>query len=349
LDTIFLTEDEDNEGGNEPKYSNLISFNSPVDSFIFFPAGIKKEITFFIIDSKKQHTTITKAKTKKKSAACSAPEMIDQAEWRAGLPDPDYQRINQKVKNVIVHHTDGSNTNANYTEVVRNIYVFHTQIRGWSDIGYNYLIAQNGAIFKGRDPGEYEQDNVMGAHFCNNNSGTMGISMMGTYTDIVPPDTALQSLIALLTWKLGKEHLDPLGTYYHPLNAELPTIAGHRDGCATECPGNAFYPMLGSIRNKVMINFNECGYFVSSLNSISANSFKIFVSQSKKQIVLNSWPSVIELVRIYDLMGREVPATYFQSGRGEVAITPDIKMKGVFILICKTNGGYYSEKILILE
>jgi hypothetical protein len=346
-DTIYLTEDEDREGKNELKYSNLVSFHSRVDSVLFYPAGIKKEITFFIIDSKKQATIKTKAKAKKKSADCSIPEMIDQTEWRAGLPDPDYQRIHQKVQNIIIHHTAGSNSDTDYTVVVRNIYVYHTQIRGWSDIGYNYLIAQSGTIFKGRDPGEYEQDNVMGAHFCNNNSGTMGISIMGTYTDVVPPDTALQSLIALVSWKLGKEHLDPLGHYYHPLNAELPAIAGHRDGCSTECPGNSLYAILDSLRNMIMAKFNDCGYVINSTYPISGSLPKLIIRQSKNQIELNSVSSAIELIRLYDLMGRQISAQYTQAGNGEILLTPDLKSKGIIILICKTSDAYYSEKIIL--
>jgi hypothetical protein len=275
--------------------------------------------------------------------------MTDQTEWRSGLPAPDYERINQKVFNVIVHHTAGSNSDTNYTDVVRNIYVYHTQIRLWSDIGYNYLIAQNGTIFKGRDPGEYEQDNVMGAHFCNNNAGTMGISMMGTYTDIVPTDTALGSLISLATWKLGKEGIDPLGKHAHPLNTELPSIAGHRDGCSTECPGNALYPLLDTIRNKVLTLFNACGYTVNTAQTISDNLHKLFIRTLGNQVELDPGNSSIEFVRLYDLTGRQVYFKDFKNEPGEAILKMNFIPKGIFIIICKTSNAYYSEKILFME
>ncbi|GAB1349228.1 hypothetical protein MASR1M107_14420 [Ignavibacteriales bacterium] len=35
-------------------------------------------------------------------------------------------------------------------------------------------------------------DNVVGAHFCGYNGGTMGVSMLGTYTT-VSPSAALQA------------------------------------------------------------------------------------------------------------------------------------------------------------
>ena len=66
----------------------------------------------------------------------------------------------------MVHHSAGSNTNSNYTQVVRDIYLYHTQVNGcWSDIGYNYLVAQDGSIYNGRDPGALEQDDVLGRSF----------------------------------------------------------------------------------------------------------------------------------------------------------------------------------------
>ena len=49
---------------------------------------------------------------------------------------------------------------------------------------------------------------------------------------------------------------DPLGTtnYVNPISGAtktVPTIAGHRDWAATECPGNTFYPTLPQLRADV--------------------------------------------------------------------------------------------------
>ncbi|HUE28939.1 MAG TPA: hypothetical protein VMP89_19345, partial [Solirubrobacteraceae bacterium] len=49
--------------------------------------------------------------------------------------------------------------------------------------------------------------------------------------------------------------VDPASAYYTPFapgaHVSLPRIAGHRDGDATDCPGNAFYAQLPSIRPRV--------------------------------------------------------------------------------------------------
>ena len=49
--------------------------------------------------------------------------------------------------------------------------------------------------------------------------------------------------------------VDPASAYYTPFppgaHVSLPRIAGHRDGDSTDCPGNAFYGRLPSIRPRV--------------------------------------------------------------------------------------------------
>lgn len=345
-DTIFLTADDEREGESEQVFSNLISLSSHPEEIFFYPANIKNTVTFYFIDARMTSGQEIKAEVKKKSAGCSVPEMIEQSEWRTGLPDPNYDRINQKVLHVIIHHTAGSNTDTNYTQTVRDIYVYHTQVRGWSDIGYNYLIAPNGTIYKGRDPGIYDQDNVMGAHFCNNNSGTMGISMMGTYTDIVPSDTAFQSLIALITWKLGKEQLDPMGFYYQALNPELPAIAGHRDGCSTECPGNALYAEMDSIRNEVLKDFDGCSYTITSLSDPVYRDDQINIRYVDGFIRISS-VSELETIEIYNMLGQQFLKDISVKGKFDTEVALQGVNKGMYIVRCRTQTGWASAKIVI--
>jgi len=172
------------------------------------------------------------------------------------LPDPGNQPINHNVNHAIVHHSVGSNNNPDTREVVRNIYLFHTNNNGWDDIGYNFLIGINGDIYEGRDgKGMMNDSDVKGAHFCGKNSNTMGIGVIGTYTDTVPSDSALRSLKSMLSWKLYKEQLNPLEDQLHPQASNnqnsLGIIAGHRDGCATECPGDELYAQLPMIKEDV--------------------------------------------------------------------------------------------------
>ena len=183
---------------------------------------------------------------------------IPQSDWRNGLPAPSYSRTFTDVEHVIVHHSAGSNTATNYTQVVRDIYIYHTQSNGWSDIGYNYLIAQNGALYAGRDPGSGEQDNVMGAHFCGRNSTTMGVCLLGNYQTAEVSSDTWMTLQQVAAFKLQKENLDPTASASHPLG-NIGHIAGHRDGCSTLCPGQDVYDQLAILRTQVDDLVQTCG------------------------------------------------------------------------------------------
>ena len=189
------------------------------------------------------------------SADCPKPEVIPISTWRAGLTPPKELPVQSVVKHVIVHHAAGSNTNTNYVDVVRNIYVFHTASNGWNDVGYNFLIAQDGTIFEGRDGQKIaDGDNVIGAHFCSQNTGTMGICLLGDYMLVQPPQKAIDALAKLIAWKEAKEKIDPLARTIHVASGKnLFNISAHRDGsCSTDCPGDNLYVKLAEIRQNTV-------------------------------------------------------------------------------------------------
>ncbi len=277
--------------------------------------------------------------------------MIDQSFWREGLAIPDYTRIITKVQHIIVHHSAGSNIDTNYTGIVRNIYIYHTEILGWSDIGYNYLIAANGDIYKGRDPDGFEQDNVLGAHFCGSNTGTMGICMMGTYTDICPSSEAIKSLISLINWKAGKDSLNPLGTCPHALNVNLPVIAGHRDGCSTECPGECLYRLLDSIRHEVMKVFNGCGYVYKIIENTSKYAYSInaVLCHANDVVFIQSDGAPIIQLQIFSLSGRKVRLHYEYLSPDRLAFSTDNIQPGIYIIKVSFKNGIYTDKLVIFK
>ncbi|CCH01810.1 Peptidoglycan-recognition protein-SC2 [Fibrella aestuarina BUZ 2] len=185
---------------------------------------------------------------------CDKPAVVPVLVWRKGLAPPKEPPTPNKVQFVIVHHSATSNTATNYLDEVRNIYLQHTTVNGWNDVGYNFLLGRDGVVYEGRDgQGVLDGDNVLGAHFCSTNTGTMGICMLGNYNDVQPSDTALAAVNQLIGWKLRKEGLEPVGQALHASSAKvLNRISGHRDGvCATECPGNNLYARLGAMRQSV--------------------------------------------------------------------------------------------------
>ena len=205
---------------------------------------------------------------------CDLPLHVSQSVWRKDLPDPAPNPKTTTVSHLIVHHSATPNGVTDYVQVVRDIYLYHINTNGWDDVGYNYLIAPDGTLFAGRDGQGKEDDNIKGAHFCAKNSYTMGVCLVGNYSQIVPSDTMIGTLIQLLAWKIRKDGLQPLEKDFHPRGSatgfDLPTIAGHRDGhkegvfngCQTECPGNHTHDWLPEIRKSVAERLIGCDYAV---------------------------------------------------------------------------------------
>ena len=182
-----------------------------------------------------------------RSCPCPMPVAQTRAQWcPSGTcyphPDPSYTN----VTHLIVHHSAGTNTASDWAAVVRSIWDFHVNGNGWSDIGYNWLIDPNGVVYEGRG------NDILGAHFCGTNGGTAGTCVMGNFTDIQPTTDAINALIELYTWKSCDKGFSPVGTAFHPSSGfTLNRISGHRDGCATACPGDSFYPLLPEIRQQM--------------------------------------------------------------------------------------------------
>ncbi|MCB0638468.1 MAG: N-acetylmuramoyl-L-alanine amidase, partial [Lewinella sp.] len=178
---------------------------------------------------------------------CPQPTFKDRLGWCPSgdcteHPNPEMT----EVTHLIVHHSAGANSASDWDAQVRLIWDFHVNGNGWDDIGYNWLIAPTGQLYQGRG------DNIRGAHFCGHNSNTMGVCVMGNYTDIIPTAAALTTLEGLLSWKACDRDIDVLGEGYHPSSGfVVPYVAGHRDGCATACPGDSFYPLLPALREGI--------------------------------------------------------------------------------------------------
>ncbi|WP_338748477.1 S-layer homology domain-containing protein [Janibacter alittae] len=175
------------------------------------------------------------------------PGIITRAQWGADESirrrDPSYGEIN----GAFVHHTAGTNTYArsDAAGIVRSIYTYHVQGRGWDDIGYNFLVDKFGRIFEGRYGGVAEP--VIGAHTLGYNSQSFAMSVLGNYQSKTANAAVLRAYAELFAWKLGRNGVDPASTV--TINGDrFNAISGHRDAFATACPGGALYAQLPTIR-----------------------------------------------------------------------------------------------------
>ncbi|HEY0603754.1 MAG TPA: N-acetylmuramoyl-L-alanine amidase [Herpetosiphonaceae bacterium] len=206
------------------------------------------------------------------------PAYISRTGWGnpQGEAAPNAPPAYYTANHLVVHHTADSNNlgsnEPNWAARVRAIWSFHTYSRGWGDIGYNWLIDPNGVIYAGRAGSTDTTRDAVGFHDTAN-YGSMGVSLIGTYSSVAPTTAAQNSLVDILSWKASQRNIDPMGSswyygcsrsdYCAPFNSGsvVLNIAGHRQVTPghTTCPGDQVINLLPSIRQRVHQRLNGGG------------------------------------------------------------------------------------------
>ncbi|MDD5040200.1 MAG: N-acetylmuramoyl-L-alanine amidase [Patescibacteria group bacterium] len=203
----------------------------------------------------------------KSAAAAEGLDVVSRSEWEADEDwrfDSDGEEVwapeYEWPTTFVVHHTAGGTGGSNPAATIRGVYYWHAVSLGWGDIGYNYLIDQNGTIYEGR----YGGDGVIGAHTfrdaaCNSarfggngtvnfNEGSIGIAVLGDYETKQTLNAKVKAAIATLTAHKGKT----FGIRPEDQNVfhgdTYPNIVGHKDLDCTICPGKNLYSKLAGIR-----------------------------------------------------------------------------------------------------
>ncbi|XP_030830590.1 peptidoglycan-recognition protein SC2-like [Strongylocentrotus purpuratus] len=156
------------------------------------------------------------------------PRIISRSEWGARSPTST-TNLNTNLPYAVVHHTATSSCTTEFSckSRVRAIQNYHMNNKGWSDIGYNFLIGGDGNIYEGRGL------NKMGAHASGYNSQSLGVAVIGDFGARAPGQIQRDAMDYLFSYAVGRYALDPRYTLY-----------GHRDVSTTACPGTAFYNRL---------------------------------------------------------------------------------------------------------
>ena len=177
------------------------------------------------------------------------PEILTRADWGANEKLRDDSPKYGTIKAGFVHHTVNANdyTRAQVPAIIRGIYAYHTQSRGWSDIGYNFLVDRFGRIWEGRYGGPGRP--VIGAHTLGYNHLSFAMSAIGNFDIAEPPPAVARAYAALFAWKLDRHGIGAKSTPTLD-GKKFNAISGHRDAGSTACPGRYLYAQLPSIRNK---------------------------------------------------------------------------------------------------
>ena len=165
--------------------------------------------------------------------------VIPRARWARGNPDgSDLNKMIVPIKWVTIHH-DGLDSPMTETSMdasaarIEWIRCGHRG-RGFSDIGYHYVIDRDGRVWEGRSL------RWQGAHVSKHNEQNIGILVMGNF-DIQRP---------------SQQQLDGLRGHVRKLLAQYKLSRGrvltHREwaGAKTACPGKHLQAAVANIRRK---------------------------------------------------------------------------------------------------
>ncbi len=200
--------------------------------------------------------------TAARAAGAGQPAIVARHAWAQGVGLPRERPAYGVVHLGFVHHTENPNgySFAEVPAMLRAIFLYHRDAKGWSDIGYNFVVDRFGRIFEARAGGVDEP--VVGAHTGGYNLFSTGVAVLGEFSDVNVSAPARRALTRLLAWKLSLHgqpvsgtvnvRVDPSGAQFsrYPARAHvrLPRIAGHRDADSTDCPGNVLYGQLPGLR-----------------------------------------------------------------------------------------------------
>ena len=215
-----------------------------------------------VVEAKPKSTAKTPAITQ-----ISAPSIVTRAQWGADESIRNSRVIGYApIRKIVVHHTASPNGAKDPAATVRFGYELHVVGRGFTDIGYNFLIGPDGEIFEGRRARKYGKNElhtgedgsgnaIIGGHTKGRNAGTCGIALIGNFMKTTPSGAAIDSLIHLASWEAQRHRIDPLGSdeFITTDSTKLvfPNIVGHRGVGATLCPGTRMAAAMPWLRQQV--------------------------------------------------------------------------------------------------
>lgn len=207
----------------------------------------------------------------------------------------------QFVKAIIIHHTDTQDISKPSDQILRWIYYYHS-VQNWRwDIGYNYIVGQDGKIYEWKAWWDY----VVWSHTLRNNKSNVSISVIWNYQNNYLTEEQ-QASINKLVWYLAKKYwidLDKQRVYHksclsssnctNPLvNVTRASLIWHRDAGYTTCPGDNRYWLLANFKES-NIDLSSGNKFIPNLASMKvyeANQAKIAVAQT---VIANTWISLV--------------------------------------------------------
>ncbi|XP_030679182.1 peptidoglycan recognition protein 3 [Nomascus leucogenys] len=157
------------------------------------------------------------------------PNIIKRSAWEAR--ETHCPKMNLPAKYVIIIHTAGTSctVSTDCQTVVRNIQSFHMDTRDFCDIGYHFLVGQDGGVYEGVGW------HIQGSHTYGFNDIALGIAFIGYFVEKPPNAAALEAAQDLIQCAVVEGYLTP--NYL---------LMGHSDVVNILSPGQALYNIIST-------------------------------------------------------------------------------------------------------
>ncbi len=160
------------------------------------------------------------------SAAPAGVKTIPQSEWNSGGAGPVPEKLfphGDGITSLVIHHTQTPNEAPAMEKArLRSIRRYHMVEKEWGEVAYHYFVGSSGQIYEGRD---WRFAGDSGTTYDLN--GRLLICLLGDFTETMPTEKALDTMLRLVAAKLHEHKLTPSDVVTHQMVA------------ATDCPGTA--------------------------------------------------------------------------------------------------------------
>ncbi|XP_050341486.1 peptidoglycan-recognition protein LB-like [Bactrocera neohumeralis] len=157
-------------------------------------------------------------------------KLIERSGWCA-RPPKDRATFAGAAPFIIIHHSYKPGMALSESDchlAMQQIQDFHMDERHWSDIGYSYAICGDGNVYEGRGA------NVVAAHAPHYNNRSIGLLLIGDFTEALPPSNMLEVALDFIQFSVDCGFL-----------REDYILYGHRQvRNGTICPGDALYAAI---------------------------------------------------------------------------------------------------------
>ena len=166
-------------------------------------------------------------------------KIIPRYQWGAYLADKSKLSGMPTIKAITIHHSANTDDGSSEVKDIQDLHMsnFPYNIyggRGWADIGYHYLMSNDGSLYEGR---RLEGENLSGGVYtkgshvaANNTNAGIGFCMLGNYEDNTFNDSRKKSMLKNVIALARRHKLGASKVKYH-LQMDLTPTADDK------CPG----------------------------------------------------------------------------------------------------------------